>query len=157
MKKDRPKLKDGKLFKLAKEKFPDILGKGIEIFGDLTGRESLENLGEWIQDKVNPSPIDKIELDKARELDLQEMEIIESNITSRWESDNESDNKLSKTARPITLHFISLLLLSYFVMGYLKVYLPSEYTSLLIVIIPTVYGGYFALREFGKHSKRKNK
>jgi len=157
MKKDRPKLKDSKLFKLAKEKFPDTLGKGIEIFGDLTGRESLENLGEWIQDKVNPSPIDQIALDKARDYDLQEMEIIESNITSRWESDNESDNKLSKTARPITLHFISALLLSYFVMGYLKVYLPSEYTSLLIVIIPTVYGGYFALREFGKHSKRKNK
>jgi len=157
MKKDRPKLKDSKLFKLAKEKFPDVLGKCIEIFGDLTGRESLENLGGWIQDKVNPSPIDQIALDKARDYDLQEMEIIESNITSRWESDNESDNKLSKTARPITLHFISALLLSYFVMGYLKVYLPSEYTSLLIVIIPTVYGGYFALREFGKHSKRKNK
>jgi hypothetical protein len=157
MKKDRPKLRDGKLFKMAKEKFPQILGKGIEIFGDLTGKESIENLGEWIQDKVNPSPIDKIELEKARQLDLKETEIIERNITSRWESDNKSDNKLSKTARPITLHFMSALLLSYFVMGYFKVYLPSEYTSLLIVIVPTVYGGYFALREFGKHSERKNK
>lgn len=156
-KKERKKLKDSKLFKTAKEKFPEVLGKGIEIFGDLTGRESLENLGSWIQDKVNPSPIDQIELNKAKEYDLQELEIIEQNITDRWESDNESDNKLSKTARPITLHFISVLLLSYFVMGYVGIYLPSEYTSLLIVIIPTVYGGYFALREFGKHSKRKNK
>ena len=151
------KLKDGKLFKLAKEKFPDILGKGIEIFGDLTGRDSLENLGEWIQDKVNPSPIDQIALDNAKKLDLEELEIIERNLTDRWKSDNESGNKLAKTARPITLHFMSALLLSYFVMGYLKVYLPSEYTSLLIVIVPTVYGGYFALREFGKHSERKNK
>ena len=157
MKKDRPKLKDGKLFKLAKEKFPDILGKGIEIFGDLTGKESIENLGNWIQDKANPSPIDKIELENARKLDLEELEIIERNLTDRWKSDNESGNKLAKTARPITLHFMSALLLSYFVMGYFKVYLPSEYTSLLIVIVPTVYGGYFALREFGKHSERKNK
>jgi len=157
MKKDRKKLKDSKLFKFAKEKLPDAIGKGLEIFGDLTGKESLENLGNWIQGQTTLTPLEEIEFNKARELDLMEMQIIEENITSRWESDNESDNKLSKTARPITLHFISLLLLSYFVMGYLKVYLPSEYTSLLIVIIPTVYGGYFALREFGKHSKRKNK
>ena len=153
----KKKLKDSKLFKFAKEKLPDAIGKGLEIFGDLTGKESIENLGNWIQGQTTLSPIDQIEFNKARELDLMEMQIIEENITSRWQSDNESDNKLSKTARPITLHFISLLLLSYFVMGYLKVYLPSEYTSLLIVIIPTVYGGYFALREFGKHSKRKNK
>ena len=72
--KERKKLKDTKLFKTAKEKFPEILGKGIEIFGDLTGRESLENLGSWIQDKVNPSPIDQIELNKAKEYDLQELE-----------------------------------------------------------------------------------
>ena len=157
MKKDRKKLKDSKLFKFAKEKLPDAIGKGLEIFGDLTGKESIENLGNWIQGQTTLTPLEEIEFNKARELDLMEMQIIEENITSRWESDNESDNKLSKTARPITLHFISLLLLSYFVMGYLKVYLPSEYTSLLIVIIPTVYGGYFALREFGKHSKRKNK
>jgi len=157
MKKDRKKLKDSKLFKFAKEKLPGAIGKGLEIFGDLTGKESLENLGNWIQGQTTLTPLEEIEFNKARELDLMEMQIIEENITSRWESDNESDNKLSKTARPITLHFISLLLLSYFVMGYLKVYLPSEYTSLLIVIIPTVYGGYFALREFGKHSKRKNK
>ena len=153
----KKKLKDSKLFKFAKEKLPDAIGKGLEIFGDLTGKESLENLGNWIQGQTTLTPLEEIEFNKARELDLMEMQIIEENITSRWESDNESDNKLSKTARPITLHFISLLLLSYFVMGYLKVYLPSEYTSLLIVIIPTVYGGYFALREFGKHSKRKNK
>jgi hypothetical protein len=153
----KKKLKDSKLFKFAKEKLPDAIGKGLEIFGDLTGKESIENLGNWIQGQTTLTPLEQIEFNKARELDLMEMQIIEENITSRWESDNESDNKLSKTARPITLHFISLLLLSYFVMGYLKVYLPSEYTSLLIVIIPTVYGGYFALREFGKHSKRKNK
>ena len=30
-KKDKPRLKDGKLFKFVKEKFPDIAGKGLEI------------------------------------------------------------------------------------------------------------------------------
>tara|TARA_R110002126_G_scaffold267008_2_gene410433 strand:- start:1738 stop:2214 length:477 start_codon:yes stop_codon:yes gene_type:complete len=155
--KERIKLKDSKLFKFAKEKLPNAIGKGLEIFGDLTGKDSIENLGNWIQGQTTLTPLEEIDFNKARELDLAEMKIIEENITSRWESDNNSENKLAKTARPITLHFISLLLLSYFVMGYLKIYLPSEYTSLLIVIIPTVYGGYFALREFGKHSKNKNK
>lgn len=73
--KERKKLKDTRLFKTAKEKFPEVLGKGIEIFGDLTGRESLENLGSWIQDKVNPSPIDQIALNKAKEYDLAEIEL----------------------------------------------------------------------------------
>ena len=88
--------------------------------------------------------------------ELEELRVVEENLTARWVADVSSDSNLSKSARPLTLHFISLLLLSYFVTGYCGIHLPQEYTSLLIVVIPTVYGGYFALREFGKHSHRKN-
>ena len=48
------KLQDSKVWKWTKEKFPDIAGKGLELFGDLTGRESVENFGQWLQDKDLP-------------------------------------------------------------------------------------------------------
>ena len=38
------KLKDSKLWVWAKDKFPDIAGKGLELFGDLTGRESVYSI-----------------------------------------------------------------------------------------------------------------
>jgi len=151
------KFKDGKLLDWIKTKGKNSLGNVLDIVGELSGKEMLEKIGESLKDDKTISVADREELNKLLELEMDYQKTLEIELTKRWESDNESDNTLSKTARPITLHFISLLLLSYFVMGYLKVYLPSEYTSLLIVIIPTVYGGYFALREFGKHSKRKNK
>lgn len=151
------KFKDGKLLNWIKTKGKNSLGNVLDIVGEFTGKEMIERIGESLKDDPTISKEEHKELNKLLELELEYQKIEQIEVTKRWESDNESDNKLSKTARPLTLHFISLLLLSYFVMGYLKVYLPSEYTSLLIVIIPTVYGGYFALREFGKHSKRKNK
>ncbi len=151
------KFKDGKLLEWIKTKGKNSLGNVLDIVGELSGKEMIEKIGESLKDDKTINPIDMEEANKLLELEVDYQKTLEIELTKRWESDNESDNKLSKTARPITLHFISALLLSYFVMGYLKVYLPSEYTSLLIVIIPTVYGGYFALREFGKHSKRKNK
>jgi len=151
------KFKDGKLINWIKTNGKNSLGNVLDIVGEFTGKEMIEKIGESLKDDPEISVEEHKELNKLLELEMDYQKTLEIELTKRWESDNESDNKLSKTARPITLHFISLLLLSYFVMGYLKVYLPSEYTSLLIVIIPTVYGGYFALREFGKHSKRKNK
>lgn len=69
------KLKDSKLFKFAKEKLPDAVGKGLEIFGDLTGKESIENLGNWIQGQTTLTPLEEIEFNKARELDLKELEL----------------------------------------------------------------------------------
>ncbi len=99
MKKDRPKLKDSKLFKMAKEKFPDILGKGIEIFGDLSGKDSIENLGKWIQGEAKPSPIQQIDLDKAREQDLKELELYLKDVQSARDMQVkalEQDDKFSK-------------------------------------------------------------
>lgn len=150
----------GKLKAWLKNNGKNALGTVLDTIGEKTSIPILSGLIEGIGEKLmdDPELSDKQKQQAAEiiKLELEELRIIEGNITDRWKSDNESDNKLTKTARPITLHFISVLLLSYFIMGYIGIYLPSEYTSLLIVIIPTVYGGYFALREFGKHSKNKN-
>jgi len=151
----------GKLKEWLKANGKEALGKSMDLLGESTNipvlSKLIEGVGESLMDDPNLSDDQKKEVANIIKLELDALKVEQEEVSKRWASDMESDNKLSKTARPITLHFISLLLLSYFVMGYLKVYLPSEYTSLLIVIIPTVYGGYFALREFGKHSKRKNK
>ena len=71
----KKKLKDSKLFKFAKEKLPNAVGKGLEIFGDLTGKESIENLGNWIQGQTTLTPLDQIQFNKAREHDLKEIEL----------------------------------------------------------------------------------
>jgi len=151
----------GKLKKWLKENGKHALGSILDTIGESTSipfaSNIIEGIGERLMGDNEISEEDKQEVAEIIRLELQELEIIEGNLTDRWIADVSSDNKLAKTARPLTLHFISLLLLSYFITGYFGIHLPSEYTSLLIVIVPTVYGGYFALREFGKHSQRKNK
>lgn len=160
--KERKKLKDSNLFKVAKEKFPDILGKGIEIFGDLSGRESIENLGEWIQDKVNPSPIDKIELDKARELDIKQEQMYldflkneDDNTTKRWESDNQQDLKFPRLIRPSVIAYSWLLLTFLAIADYFKIVIDSA--DRIISLIELVNLAYFGSRGYEKIIKYKNK
>lgn len=151
----------GKLKKWLKEKGKDTLGDVLETVGSNTSipilSSLLEGIGEKLQDDPDISPEDMAEFNAIKLAEIELLKVDQQEISKRWASDMASDNRLAKSARPITLHFISVLLLSYFVVGYCGIYLPTEYTSLLIVIVPTVYGGYFALREFGKHSERKNK
>ncbi len=151
----------GKLQIWLKEKGKSALGNTLNTIGKKTSIPILSNIiegiGESLMDDPELTPEEKAEAAEIIKAELDYLKIEQQEVTKRWESDNASDSTLSRTARPLTLHFISVLLLSYFVVGYCGVYLPPEYTSLLIVIVPTVYGGYFALREFGKHSKNKNK
>ena len=151
----------GKLQIWLKEKGKSALGNTLNTIGEKTSIPILSNIiegiGESLMDDPELTPEEKAEAAEIIKAELDYLKIEQQEVTKRWESDNASDSALSRTARPLTLHFISVLLLSYFVVGYCGVYLPAEYTSLLIVIVPTVYGGYFALREFGKHSKNKFK
>ena len=152
--------KKGRLKKWLKENGKNALGGILDTIGESTNipiaSKLIEGIGESLMDDPELTSEQKEEASEVIKMELRELEIIETNLTARWVADVGSDNKLAKTARPLTLHFISLLLLSYFVTAYFGIHLHSEYTSLLIVIVPTVYGGYFALREFGKHSQRKN-
>ncbi len=151
----------GKLQIWLKEKGKSALGNTLNTIGKKTSIPILSNIiegiGESLMDDPELTPEEKAEAAEIIKAELDYLKVEQQEVTKRWESDNASDSTLSRTARPLTLHFISVLLLSYFVVGYCGVYLPPEYTSLLIVIVPTVYGGYFALREFGKHSKNKFK
>jgi len=150
----------GKLKKWLNDNGRDALGRILDTVGESTNipfaSKIIENIGESLMDDPELTDDQKAIAADIIKSELEELRVVEENLTARWVADVSSDSKLSKSARPLTLHFISLLLLSYFVTGYCGIHLPQEYTSLLIVVIPTVYGGYFALREFGKHSHRKN-
>ena len=83
-KKERKKLGETKVGIFLKEKAPDLIGDGLQIIGDLTGRETLENLGRKISGDERLSDSDKDHALNLIQLDLQEMQ----EITKRWESDN---------------------------------------------------------------------
>ena len=154
-KKERKKLKDTKLFKFAIDKIPNALGKGLDIFGEITGKAGVEKLGEWIQGQTTLSPIDEIEFNKARELDIREMEIIESNITSRWESDNQQDLKFPRLIRPSVIAYSWLLLTFLAIADYFKIVIDSA--DRIISLIELVNLAYFGSRGYEKIIKYKNK
>tara|TARA_R110002167_G_scaffold106599_6_gene273239 strand:- start:2926 stop:3405 length:480 start_codon:yes stop_codon:yes gene_type:complete len=153
--KERIKLKDSKLFKFAKEKLPNAIGKGLEIFGDLTGKDSIENLGNWIQGQTTLSPLEEIDFNKARELDLQELDIIEKNLTERHKNDMLSDSWLSKNVRPIVvLNFTALI--DYVILS--AIYgrpIEEQFVGLLMTLGVSTIGGYFAIRTVEKRNKTK--
>tara|TARA_R110002167_G_scaffold11043_5_gene49348 strand:- start:1232 stop:1711 length:480 start_codon:yes stop_codon:yes gene_type:complete len=153
--KERIKLKDSKLFKFAKEKLPNAIGKGLEIFGDLTGKDSIENLGNWIQGQTTLTPLEEIDFNKARELDLQELDIIEKNLTERHKNDMLSDSWLSKNVRPIVvLNFTALI--DYVILS--AIYgrpIEEQFVGLLMTLGVSTIGGYFAIRTVEKRNKTK--
>ncbi len=155
------KKEKGRLKKWLKSKGKDALGNTLDVIGENTSIPVLSSLIEGIGEKLMSDPnLSEQDKQEAAEIIKQELEyykIEQQEISKRWDSDSKSGNVLAKTARPITLHFISLLILTYFITGYCGVVVPEEYSSLLKVLVPVVYGGYFALREFGKHSERKNR
>jgi len=71
----------------------------LSIVGSATGITQLGTLADSIRTSKDIS-----DDNKQQALELLEMDMVEMReITKRWQSDNESDNKLAKTARPITL------------------------------------------------------
>ena len=94
--------------------------------------------------------IDKDELlppeDKEKALKLLEMDMIEmQEVTKRWEADLNSDNKLSKNIRPLTLMFFSVA----YVVGWYLDYSLENITGLLSLIV----GAYFGGRSYEKTRK----
>ena len=109
--KEKGKFK-GKLKKWFQEDGKHLAGKVLQIGGELTGQDWIESVGKNLLGDPDVSKEDKETIKALKDADIRELEIIERNLTDRWVADVSSDNKLAKTARPLTLHFISLLLLS---------------------------------------------
>ena len=89
-----------------------------------------------------PMPVE----DKEKALKLLELDQIElQEVTKRWEADLNSDNKLSKNVRPLTLIFFSVA----YVVGWYLDYSLENITGLLSLIV----GAYFGGRSYEKTRK----
>jgi hypothetical protein len=121
-----------------------ISPKILDLAGELTGIESLKELGDAIKGDDGIVKIDKDLLLRELELDMQG----EVEITKRWVADSMSDSWMSKNIRPYTLAF---LLVSMFIFIMLDSSIEGfkispEWIDLLKGLLMTAVGGYFVIR-----------
>ena len=72
-----------------------------KIFGNLLG-----NADKIIDDVVTSGEEKLILKNQLEELLAKSEQIINQNVTDRWKADMASDNKLSKSVRPLVLIFV---------------------------------------------------
>lgn len=127
----------------------------FKLAGDITGIESLKNLGDAIKKDKQLSDIDKELLLKELSYDMQEME----EVTKRWQYDMLSDSYLSKNIRPLCLAFLTISLFIYIILdsslnGFK---IEDSWIDLLSSLLLLVYGGYFGARTVEKVTKQIKK
>ena len=118
-------------------------GSGIvNTLGDALPSNGVLGIVKGLIDKDESLPPE----DKEKALKLLEMDMIEmQEVTKRWEADLNSDNKLSKNVRPLTLIFFSVA----YVVGWYLNYSLENITGLLSLIV----GAYFGGRSYEKTRK----
>ena len=118
-------------------------GSGIvNTLGDALPSNGVLGIVKGLIDKDESLPPE----DKEKALKLLEMDMVEmQEVTKRWEADLNSDNKLSKNIRPLTLMFFSIA----YVVGWYLNYSLENITGLLSLIV----GAYFGGRSYEKTRK----
>ena len=126
-----------------KKKFKDtkvgqfLLNNGsgiVNTLGDALPFNGILGIVKGLIDKDESLPPE----DKEKALKLLEMDMVEmQEVTKRWEADLNSDNKLSKNVRPLTLIFFSVA----YVVGWYLDYSLENITGLLSLIVGAYFGG----------------
>ena len=82
---------------------------------------------------------------------------IEKNISERWKADMASDNKLSKSVRPLALIFlfVSTVLLIFIDSGFINFAVDDEWKELLKMLLITITAAYFGGRSYEKGKRLK--
>ena len=134
-----------------KKKFKDtkvgqfLLNNGsgiVNTLGDALPSNGVLGIVKGLIDKDESLPPE----DKEKALKLLEIDMVEmQEVTKRWEADLNSDNKLSKNVRPLTLIFFSVA----YVVGWYLDYSLENITGLLSLIV----GAYFGGRSYEKTRK----
>jgi len=118
-------------------------------------KELVEGVGGVIDD-LHTSKEEKLEAErKIKEL-ISNYEVqMEKEISSRWQSDMQSDSWLSKNVRPLVLIFlvISTVLLIFIDAGVINFVVEAKWTDLLQLVLITVIGAYFGGRSLEKTKK----
>ena len=94
---------------------------------------------------------------KIKELIARHEVEMETEITSRWASDMNSDSWLSKNVRPLVLIFlvVSTVLLVFIDAGVITFKVEDKWTDLLQIVLITVIGEYFGGRSIEKVKNNK--
>lgn len=136
-------IKETKLGKWLKGKAPKVLDTVGDLLPDRGALGVVKNLLETTTD------IDPAEIEARINAEVQ----FQNNVTERWKADMDSDVKLAKYIRPVTLIALMLMFMGTMVMDSLD-NLPfnvkDSYVSLLEILMLTAFGAYFAGRTIEK-------
>lgn len=145
-KSEKTKIKDTNLGKWLKEKAPSVLDTVGDLLPDQGALGVVKNL---LDQEPNIDPAEakaKIDAEIA----------FQNNVTERWKADMNSDIKLAKYIRPVTLIALMTMFMITMVLDSLD-YLPfnvkDSYVSLLEILMLTSFGAYFAGRTIEKAKK----
>ena len=126
----------------------EILAK---IFGGAAGgvADKLTN----VVDKFVRTKDEKAQFEKEMtEIFIQAEAEQQKNVTERWKADMASDNKLSKSVRPLSLIFIlaSTVLLIFIDSGFINFAVDDKWKDLLQLLLITIVAAYFGGRSYEK-------
>lgn len=130
------------------------MGIWNKIFGG-AAKDVIDNVGNLV-DRFVQTPDERSLFKKQMTNILIEAEAeIEKNITERWKADMNSDNKLSKSVRPMVLIFliVATILLIFIDSGFITFVVDNEWKDLLKVLLITVVAAYFGGRSYEKGKK----
>lgn len=143
---DKKKIKDTKLGAWLAEKAPNILSVAGDLLPDSGGLGIVKNLIS--QDKS----IDPAEAEAKINAEIE----FQKNVTERWKADMNSDVKLAKMIRPVTLIcLMAMFMVTMMIdsMDNVAFNVKDSYVSLLELLMLTAFGAYFAGRTIEKKSK----
>ena len=131
----------------------DILAK---IFGGAAGgvAEKISNIiGQHVFSKEDKARFEKEMTEVLIEAEADQ----QKNVTERWKFDMASDNKLSKSVRPLTLIFlfVSTILLIFIDSGFINFAVDDEWKELLKMLLITITAAYFGGRSYEKSKSIK--
>ncbi len=119
-------------------------------------KELVDSVGNAI-DKIHTSAEEKELIKSEIEKHIFNYEEkIQQEVTKRWESDNEGDNVLAKSVRPLSLLFL-LFVLTIFTLvdfSYIDLEIKDSWIDLWRLLAITAFGAYFGGRSYEK-IKRK--
>ena len=140
----RTKIKDTKLGAWLKDKAPGVLETVGDLLPDSGGLGVVKNLIERQYPDLDPEEV-KAKLDA--EVQFQ------NNVTERWKADMNSDLKLAKLIRPVTLICLMVMFMATMVADSMDDWpfnVKDSYVSLLEILMLTSFGAYFAGRTIEK-------
>jgi hypothetical protein len=140
---DNKKIKDTKLGEWLRDKAPDVLDTVGDLLPDSGGLGVVKNLLNLKPD-LDPEEVKaKIDAEIA----------FQNNVTERWKADMNSDIKLAKYIRPVTLICLMMMFMATMVADSMDAWpfnVKDSYVSLLEILMLTAFGAYFAGRTIEK-------